>query len=78
MEKDRKQTIANVTVAIVLFFIGTLVGKIAMENIADTWLMFNAPSIGILVIGELAWLRLSKIFLIIDMWIVISTDSSRR
>ena len=60
MEKEGKKTIASLIVTIALVSIGCFVGKLVTERIADTWIAFNGPTIGILILGELAWWRISK------------------
>lgn len=55
-----KKTIVNLIVAIVLITLGCIVGKLVMENVADTWIAFNGPALGIFGIGELIWWRISK------------------
>lgn len=60
MEKETTKTIASLVITIVLVSVGCFIGKLATEKIADTWIAFNGPAIGIIVIGELVWWRISK------------------
>lgn len=54
MRHEKTIQILDLAVAIVLFVVGCTVGKDVMERY-DTWLSFNAPAIGILLVGELVW-----------------------
>ena len=60
MYRDKKRTITDLIVIIALFISGLFAGKIVMERIANTWIAFNAPAVGILCFGELVWWRVSK------------------
>lgn len=53
------QTI-DILVTIVLFVIGCFAGKLVMKYYSDTWLGFNGPAIGVVVIGELVWSQIRK------------------
>ena len=55
-----KKTIASLIVAIVLIVLGCIIGKLVMENVANTRIAFNGPALGIFGIGELIWWRISK------------------
>ena len=57
---ERKLQIMDVTITIVLFSIGCVAGKIMMVYTADTWLAFNGPAFGVLIIGELVCWRIRK------------------
>ena len=61
IEHERKMQVMDITVIILLFVIGCIAGKIMMIYASDTWISFNGPAIGILVIGELIWWRIRKI-----------------
>lgn len=63
IEHERKMQVMDITVIILLFVIGCIAGKIMMINTSDTWISFNGPAIGILVIGELIWWRIRKIII---------------
>lgn len=58
-DREKLLQTLDIIVVIVLFIIGCLVGKIVMKKY-DTWISFNGPAIGIVVIGELAWLKIRK------------------
>lgn len=49
----------DIIVVISLFVIGCILGKLVMEWY-DTWLSFNGPAIGIVIIGELFWRIIKK------------------
>jgi hypothetical protein len=59
-EHERKMQALDITVTILLFIVGCIVGKLVMSHISNTWLDFNGPAIGILAIGELIWWRVRK------------------
>ena len=58
--REEKQMIIDLIVTIVLVSVGCYVGKLLMDKY-DTWISFNGPAIGILVIGELIWWGIKKI-----------------
>jgi hypothetical protein len=43
--------------------IGCSAGKLMMVYTADTWLAFNGPAFGVLIIGALVWWRFRKILI---------------
>ena len=45
---------------ILLFVIGCVAGKFMMIYASDTWIDFNGPAIGVLVVGELIWWLVRK------------------
>ena len=53
IEHERKMQALDFTVIIVLFIIGCVAGKLMMIYASDTWIAFNGPALGILIIGEL-------------------------
>lgn len=53
MDNERKQTIANLVVIIALMALGSFIGKLVIDNVADTWIALNGPILGIFGIGEL-------------------------
>ena len=57
---EKKMQVLDLIVVAVLFTVGCIVGKLVMENAANTWIAFNGPAIGILIIGELVWWRIRK------------------
>lgn len=58
MIKERKKNAGTgYSVTILLFVIGCVAEKIMMICASDTWIAFNGPAIGILVVGELIWWR---------------------
>ena len=59
MEKERKLQILDLSIVIGLVVAGCVIGKLVMEKY-DTWISFNGPAIGVLVIGELVWWRIRK------------------
>ena len=63
MEHERKLLILDITITIVLFIIGCVAGKLIMVYASDTWLSFNGPALGVLIIGELVWWRIRKILI---------------
>ncbi len=60
LDYDRKLQILDITITIVLFIIGCVAGKLMTIYASDTWIAFNGPAIGILVVGELIWWRIRK------------------
>ena len=58
--REEKKMIIDLIVTIVLVSVGCYVGKLLMDKY-DTWISFNGPAIGILVIGELIWWGIKKI-----------------
>ena len=59
IERERKMQALDITVTILIFVVGCIVGKLVMERY-DTWFSFNGPAIGVLSIGELIWWRVRK------------------
>ena len=60
LDHDKKLQILDITITIVLFVIGCVAGKLMMIYVSDTWLSFNGPAIGVLIIGEIVWRRIRK------------------
>lgn len=60
LDYDRKLQILDITITIVLFIIGCVAGKLMTIYASGTWIAFNGPAIGILVVGELIWWRIRK------------------
>lgn len=52
---ERKLQILDITVTILIFTVGCILGKLVMVHTADTWFAFNGPVLGILGVGELLW-----------------------
>ena len=44
----------DITIAIAIFVIGCLIGK-HLNDQYGTWISFNGPAIGVLLVGELVW-----------------------
>ena len=59
-DRENKLNILDISIVCILFTIGCFVGKLVMENVADTWIAFNGPALGILALGELTWLWVRK------------------
>ena len=66
LDYERKLQILDITITIVLFIIGCIAGKLMMVYASDTWLAFNGPALGVLIIGELVWWRIRK--KLIEKW----------
>lgn len=60
MDYERKLQILDITITIVLFIIGCVAGQLMMVYASDTWLSFNGPAFGVLIIGGLVWWRIRK------------------
>ena len=60
LNHERKLHILDITITIVLFIIGCVAGKLMMVYASDTWLSFNGPALGVLIIGEVVWWRIRK------------------
>lgn len=63
LDYERKLQIWDITITIVLFIIGCVAGKLMMVYASDTWLSFNGPALGVLIIGEVVWWRIRKILI---------------
>lgn len=61
LDQEKKLQALDITVIMVLFVVGCMVGKLVMVNISDTWIGFNGPALGIIAIGELIWRRIRKV-----------------
>lgn len=61
MEKERRMQILDITITVLLFMLGCIAGKIVMTAVADTWLAFNGPAVGIFITSEFVWWRVKKI-----------------
>lgn len=59
MDQEKKTQILDIVVVCILFVAGCFIGKL-VKKAYDTWLSFNGPAIGILVLGELIWWRVRK------------------
>lgn len=59
MKKERIMQVLDIAVVTILFIGGCVVGKVIMERY-DTWLSFNGPAIGLLVVGEIIWWFIRK------------------
>lgn len=44
---------------IVIFVVGCFIGEAVMD-VYDTWISFNGPAMGIMLVGELLWWRIRK------------------
>lgn len=60
LEHERKLQALDITVIVVLFFIGCVIGKFCTNKYGGTWLSFNGPALGTLVIGGLIWWRVRR------------------
>lgn len=60
LDYERKLQILDITIISVLFIIGCVAGKLMMVYASDTWLSFNGPALGVLIIGEVVWWRIRK------------------
>lgn len=60
LDYERKLQILDITIINVLFIIGCVAGKLMMVYASDTWLSFNGPVLGALIIGEVVWWRIRK------------------
>ena len=58
--REKKLNILDILIVCVLFITGCFGGKLVTENVEDTWIAFNGPAIGALLIGELVWWRIRK------------------
>lgn len=56
---ERKLQILDLTVSILLFVVGYIIGKLVM-NVYDSWISFNRPAIGIVLLGELLWMKIIR------------------
>lgn len=63
LDYERKLQIWDITITIVLLIIGCIAGKLMKVYVSDTWLSFNGPALGVLIIGELVWWRIRKILI---------------
>ena len=61
MDTENKRLAIDVAVATSIFFVACFVGKAVMANVGDGGFSFGIPSIGILIVGVVAWLRIRKI-----------------
>ena len=59
LDHERKLNILDISIVCILFTIGCFVGKQVM-NTYNTWIAFNGPALGVLIIGELVWWRIRK------------------
>jgi sugar phosphate permease len=60
LEQEKKLNILNITIVCTLFIIGCVAGKLMMVYVSDTWVAFNGPAIGVLIIGEVVCWRIRK------------------
>lgn len=51
---ERLTQVLDISVTIIIFTIGCLVGKSLMDTY-NTWISFNGPAMGILLVGEGLW-----------------------
>ena len=56
---ERLTQVLDILVTIIIFTIGCVVGKNLMDTY-NTWISFNGPAIGILLVGEALWFKLRK------------------
>lgn len=56
---ETKLQILDLAISIVLYVVGCAIGKLAM-NVIDSWISFNGSAIGILLVGELLWLKVFR------------------
>lgn len=56
-ETENKIQLFDFIVLFICVFAGCLAGRYVMDHILNSILGFNGPAIGVLVIGELIWLK---------------------
>lgn len=59
---ERLTQVLDISVTIIIFTIGCIVGKVAMDTY-NTWISFNGPAIGILLVGEGLWFVIRRALL---------------
>ncbi len=52
--------IIDVSVTLVIYFLACLVGKLVSDNVGDTWIAFNGPTLAVLGLGEGIWFKARK------------------
>jgi uncharacterized membrane protein YciS (DUF1049 family) len=57
---EKKLEILDFVVLFGLIIAGCLAGKFVMSRVLDTILGFNGPAIGVLVCGEIIWMKVRK------------------
>lgn len=63
---EKKLEFLDFVVLFGLVIVSCLAGNILMSRVSNTILGFNVPAIGVLVIGELVWLKARR--MIQDYW----------
>lgn len=54
---EKKLEILDFVVLFGLIIVSCLTGKLMMDRVDNSLLSFNVPAIGVLVVGELIWLK---------------------
>jgi len=57
---DKKLQIIDIAIAFILYVLGSYIGKLVTENVADTWIAFNGSVVVVLALGEFIWWRIRK------------------
>ena len=57
---EKKFEILNFIILLGLIAAGCITGKAVMNKVSNTILGFNIPAIGILVVGELVWIKIRR------------------
>lgn len=60
-DTENKIQLLDFIVLFICVFTGCLAGRYVMNHISNSILGFNGPAIGVLVIGELVWLKVRGI-----------------
>lgn len=57
LDNEKKIEILDFVVLFGLIIVSCLTGKLVMDRVDNSLLSFNVPAIGVLVVGELIWLK---------------------
>lgn len=57
MDAEKRIQVLDFALLFLLVALGCMLGKFSMTHISNSILGFNIPAIGILVIGELIWVK---------------------
>lgn len=57
---EKRIQVLEIIITITLFSVACTLGKLCMNYFGNTWLSFNVPSIGTIVVGELVWCVIRK------------------
>lgn len=66
VKQEKKIQLLDISMIIGLFFAACFFGKISMDYFGDTWIAFNGPALGILVVGGVIWWAIRRF--IIKKW----------